>query len=100
MPNASIERMNPTLPFAPLVRRQTVADSLCKSVTGYAAPHSDRLKNPNRDKNHDHYIQDRLDAGGHGDEVVDQPQHDTHHYQHDDDVQQRYSCQGHFLSLS
>src|ERR1039457_809053 len=66
--------------------------SVHKPVTGYASPHSDRLQDPNCDRNHDHYIQNRLDAAGHGDIPIDQPQPDARYDQRNDDV-----YQGHFL---
>jgi hypothetical protein len=52
------------------------------------------LQDPNCDRNHNHYVQNRLDTGSHGDEVIDQPQRDADHDQRNDDVYQR-----HFFSL-
>jgi hypothetical protein len=40
----------------------------------YPVPQSDRLQDPNTNGNHDYYVQNRLDAGGHGDKAIDQPQ--------------------------
>jgi hypothetical protein len=50
------------------------------------APQSDCLKDPHDDGNHNHDIQNGFDAGGHGDEVVDQPQRNAHDDQGNDDV--------------
>jgi hypothetical protein len=61
-----------------------------KPVTGYLPPHSDRLQDPDCDRNYDHYVQNGLDAAGHGDEVVDEPQRDADYDQRNDDVYQRH----------
>jgi hypothetical protein len=65
-----------------------------KPVTGYLPPHSDGLQDPDCDRNYDHYVQNGLDAAGHGDKVVDEPQRDADYDQRDDDVYQR-----HFFTL-
>jgi hypothetical protein len=42
-----------------------------KLITGYTPPHSERLQKPDYDRDHNHDVQNSLDAGGHGDVVVD-----------------------------
>ena len=50
-----------------------------QSIVRDLAPQSEHLQNPNADRNYNHYIQNGLDAGGHGDVVIDQPQRDADH---------------------
>jgi hypothetical protein len=57
-----------------------------QSIAGYPAPQSECLQDPNGNGNHNHYIQNGLDTGRHGDEVVDQPQRDADHDQRNNDV--------------
>jgi hypothetical protein len=59
-----------------------------KPITSYAPPQSERLQDPHTDRNYNHYIQNGLDAGGHGDEVIYQPQRYADHDQHNDNVYQ------------
>jgi hypothetical protein len=63
-------------------------------VTGYIPPQSDGLQQPNTNGNHNDYIQNGLDAGGHGDKPVDQVQRHADHDQRNNKIYQR-----HFLLL-
>jgi hypothetical protein len=65
---------------------QTAMNSSSKLITGYAGPQPYRLQDPNGDRNDNHNIQDCLDAGSHGDKVIDQPQPDADHDQRNNDV--------------
>ena len=57
-----------------------------KAEGGYSSPQSDNLQHPDADKTYDDDVQNRLDAGGHGDVVIDYPQYDADYDQRHDNV--------------
>jgi hypothetical protein len=58
--------------------------------TGYIPPQSGRLQYPDADGHDYHDIQNRFDAGGHGNVPVDQVQRHPDYDQHNDKIQQRH----------
>jgi hypothetical protein len=61
-----------------------------KPVTGYISPQSDGLQQPNTNSDHNDDIQNRLDAGGHGDKPVDQVQRHADNDQRNHKIDQRH----------
>jgi hypothetical protein len=66
-----------------------MADSKAADV----APQSDNLQHPYPNGHHNHDVENRLDAGRHGDVAIDQIQHHAYNHQCDHDV-----YQGHVIS--
>ena len=85
----SIERIGRFGPSVPLRHQfKPHPDSVHKPITGYAPPHPYHLQDPHCDRDHNHDIEDGLNARGHGDEVIDQLQRKADHDQGNDDVYQ------------
>jgi hypothetical protein len=60
--------------------------SSVKPETGYIPPQSDNLQEPDAHDNHDDHIQNRFDAGGHGNVPVDEVQPNPYYDQQDDNI--------------
>jgi hypothetical protein len=56
-----------------------------KFIVSYTRPKPECLEQPDYYRYHDHNIQNSLDAGGHGNVRVDQPQHDADYDQRNND---------------
>jgi hypothetical protein len=57
---------------------------------GYIAPQAGGLQEPNGDADDYHHIQNRLDAGSHGDVPIDQVQRHSDQNQHNNKIEQRH----------
>ena len=57
-----------------------------KPIAGYRTPQPGRLQYPDPDGHHHDDVQDGLDAGGHGDIAIDQPQSHPDYDQRDDQI--------------
>ena len=60
-----------------------------KSKTGYIPPQAHSLQDPNPNGNHNDDVQNRVDARGHRDKTVDQPQPYADHDQDQDNIDSR-----------
>jgi hypothetical protein len=58
----------------------------CDPIIRNRSPQSGGLQYPDPDGDHHDDIQNRLDAGLHGDKTIDQPQREPDHNQRDDEI--------------
>jgi hypothetical protein len=70
---------------------EVLARSLREPETGYVRPQSHGLQYPNANGDYHDDVQDRFDAGGHGDETIDQPQPDADYDQNKDKIDQGHA---------
>jgi hypothetical protein len=61
-----------------------------KPKVGYIGPQAGGLQYPDTNDYNYHYIQNRFDAGSHGNVPVDQVQYDSGNDQHNNNIQQRH----------
>jgi glycosyltransferase involved in cell wall biosynthesis len=59
-------------------RLERIRSSRGQAVVSNVRPYTESLQNPHADGNNHDHVQDRLDAPGHGDVGVDEPQSHTH----------------------
>jgi hypothetical protein len=73
------------------VKRPTKPRQLpSEAEVGYIGPQPGGLQYPDTHTYNYHYIQNRFDAGSHGNVAVDQMQYDSGNDQHNNNIQQRH----------
>jgi hypothetical protein len=69
-----------------VVNAAAARQSSRKPKAADASPQSDRLQQPDADHNNYYDVENRFDAGGHGDISVDQVQRHADYDQHHDEI--------------